>query len=291
MKLINQTDVLSTRFGDADAVRILCNCGFDAVDYSMFAMSEDDSLLNTPAYKKHVRTLRAIAESYGKSFAQAHAPFPCARDGDDDYNEKMFPRVVRALEITGMLDAKICVVHPVVFKKYQMERNLEFYGMLEPYAKKFGVKIALENMWGWKEGPGGGRIVPNVCSVAQEFNAYIDALDPKYFTACLDLGHCGLVGEDAADMIRAMGRDRIGCLHVHDNDFIHDSHTIPFTMNMEWDRILRALGEIDYQGQFTFEADNFLRGFPNDLIPACETFMERIGRAMIKRIERCRKPV
>ncbi|MBQ6267816.1 MAG: sugar phosphate isomerase/epimerase [Clostridia bacterium] len=291
MKLINQTDVLSTRFGDADAVRILCNCGFDGVDYSMFSMSDDDGLLNTLAYKKHVRMLRAIAESYGKSFAQAHAPFPPARDGDDDYNEKMFPRIVRALEITGMLDAKICVVHPVQYKKYQMERNLEFYGMLEPYAKKFGVKIAVENMWGRRETPAGWRIVPNVCSDARDFNAYIDALDPKYFTACLDLGHCGLVGEDAADMIRAMGRDRIGCLHVHDNDFLHDSHTIPFTMNMEWDKILRALGEIDYQGQFTFEADNFLRGFPNDLIPACEVFMERIGRAMIKRIERCRKPV
>lgn len=289
MKLINQTDALSARFGDADAVRILCNCGFDGVDYSMFAMSRDECLLNTPAYEKHVRGLRRIAEDYGKCFAQAHAPFPSARDGDDAYNENMFPRLVRALEITGLLGAKICVVHPVQYKKYQMEQNLEFYSMLEPYAKQFGVKIAVENMWGWKELPGGGKIVPNVCSTAEEFNAYIDALDPAAFTACLDLGHCGLVGEDAAAMIRKMGRSRIGCLHVHDNDFLHDSHTLPFTMKMDWDEILRALGEIDYQGQFTYEADQFLRGFPNDLIPACETFMERVGRAMIKRIERSRR--
>ncbi|MBR2730519.1 MAG: sugar phosphate isomerase/epimerase [Clostridia bacterium] len=290
MKLINQTDALARRFGDADAVRILCNCGFDGVDYSMFPMKEDDCLLNTRAYRKHVRELRAIAESCGKTFEQAHAPFPSARDGDDDYNEKIFPRLARALEITGLLDAKICVVHPVQFKKYQLERNLELYSMLEPYAKEYGVKIAVENMWGWKEQPGGGRIVPNVCSNAEEFNAYIDALDPRYFTACLDLGHCGLVGDDAASMIRKMGRERLGCLHVHDNDYIHDSHTLPFTQKMEWDGIMRALGEIDYQGHFTFEADYFLNGFPNDLIPACEIFMERVGRALIKRLERCRKP-
>ena len=285
MKLVNQTDVISKRMGDEAAVRIICESGFDALDYSMFGMSNDDCILNTPDFKNHIRKISDIAASYGVTFEQAHAPFPSARDGVPEYNEVMFEKLKRALEIAGMLDTKICVVHPVQFKENQFEQNMELYHKLEPYAADFGVKIALENMWGWSEEL--QRIVPNVCSVAEDFNRYVDALDPAHFTACLDLGHCGLVGDSAGAMIRQMG-SRLGCLHIHDNDNIHDSHTLPYTSEMDWDDILRALGEIDYQGHFTYESDYFLNGFPDDLLPACERFMHDVGRSMMKKIEEYR---
>ncbi len=285
MKLVNQTEQISERLGDEAAVRIICESGFDGIDYSMFCMRDDDCILNTPDYKNHVRKLAEIAASYGVTFEQVHAPFPSAKDGNPEYNGKMFGRLVRALEIAGILDAKICVVHPVQFKENQFEQNMELYHKLEPYAADFGVKIALENMWGWSEEL--QRIVPNVCSVAEEFNRYVDALDPAHFTACLDLGHCGLVGDNAGAMIRQMG-SRLGCLHIHDNDNVHDSHTLPYTSEMDWNDILHALGEIDYKGNFTYEADYFLKKFPNDLMPACEKFMHDVGRSMMNKIEEYR---
>lgn len=285
MKLVNQTEQISERMGDEAAVRIICESGFDGIDYSMFCMRDDDCILNTPDYKNHVRKLAEIAASYGVTFEQAHAPFPSAKDGNPEYNGKMFGRLVRALEIAGILDAKICVVHPVQFKENQFEQNMELYHKLEPYAADFGVKIALENMWGWSEEL--QRIVPNVCSVAEEFNRYVDALDPAHFTACLDLGHCGLVGDNAGAMIRQMG-SRLGCLHIHDNDNVHDSHTLPYTSEMDWNDILHALGEIDYKGNFTYESDYFLKKFPDDLMPACEKFMHDVGRSMMNKIEEYR---
>ena len=285
MKLVNQTEQISKRLGDEAAVRIICESGFDGLDYSMFCMSEDDCILNTPDYKNHIKKIAALAESYGVDFEQAHAPFPSAKDGKPEYNEPMFEKLQRALEIAGMLDTKICVVHPVQFKENQFEQNMELYHKLEPYAADYGVKIALENMWGWSDEL--NRIVPNVCSVAEDFNRYVDALDPAHFTACLDLGHCGLVGDNAGAMIRQMG-SRLGCLHIHDNDNFNDSHTLPYTSEMDWDDILHALGEIDYQGHFTYEADYFLKKFPDDLLPACERFMHDVGRSMMKKIEEYR---
>lgn len=285
MKLVTQTEVLSNRFGDETAVRILCESGFDGIDFSMFAIKEDDSILNTADYKNHIKKLIDIAGSYGVTFEQAHAPFPSAKDGDSEYDAWIFGRLTRALEISGMLDAKICVVHPVQFKENQFEKNMELYHKLEPYAADYGVKIALENMWGWNNET--KRIVPNVCSVAEDFNRYVDSLDPAHFTACLDLGHCGLVGENAGDMIREMG-SRIGCLHIHDNDNVNDSHVLPYTSEMDWDDILHALGEIDYKGNFTYESDYFLKKFPDDLLPACEKFMHDVGRSMMKKIENYR---
>lgn len=281
MKLVTQTDVLGKRFGDSGAVKILAECGFDGIDYSMFAMGEEDTPLITPEYEKYALELKKTAEDCGITFEQSHAPFPPCRDGDREYTEKMMERTRRSIEIAGILDAKICVVHPVAYKEDQMNKNIAMYHELEPYAKQFGVKIALENMWGRRD----GSIVPNVCSVADDFNAHLDSLDPEHFTACLDLGHCGLVGDDAANMIRAMGSKRIGCLHIHDNDFLHDSHTLPYLMDMNWDSILTALRETGYSGHFTYEADNFLKGFPDELLPACMRFMSEVGRNMISKIE------
>lgn len=285
MKLVNQTERIGVRLGDKEAVRIICEAGFDGIDFSMFRMKNDDDILNSSEYKSHIKELKKIADSCGVPFEQAHSPFPSAKDGNCEYNEKIFEKLKRSLEIAGMLDAKICVVHPVVFKENQFEKNMELYHSLEPYAADYGVKIALENMWGWDDVQ--KKIVPNVCSVAEEFNRYVDELNPAHFTACLDLGHCGLVGETAGGMIRQMGQ-RLGCLHIHDNDNFNDSHTLPYLDEMDWDDILKALGEIDYQGHFTYEADNFLLKFPDDLLPACEKFMHDVGRSMIEKIESCR---
>ncbi len=285
MKLVNQTDVLSKRLGDEAAIRILCDSGFDGIDYSMFEMKNDDCILNSSGYKTHIKNIAGIADFYGVTFEQAHAPFPSAKDGNEEYNGWIFEKLKRALEISGMLDTKICVVHPVHFKENQFEKNMELYHKLEPYARDYGVKIALENMFGHDRKT--DRLVPNVCSVAEDFNSYVDALDPAHFTACLDLGHCGLVGSNAGEMIRNMG-SRLGCLHIHDNDFINDCHTLPYTRKMDWDDILHALGEIDYQGHFTYESDYFLNGFPDDLLPACERFMHDVGRSMMRKIEKYR---
>lgn len=286
MKLVNYTETLAERWGDKEAVKITCEAGFDGIDFSMFRMNDDDNdILNTSGCKAHLAELKKIADSYGVTFEQAHSPFPSAKENNCEYNVKMLDILKRSLEIAGTLDAKICVVHPVQFSENQFEQNMELYHKLEPTAADYGVKIALENMWGWDNVA--EKIVPNVCSVADEFNRYVEALNPEHFTACLDLGHCGLVGDNAGNMIRQMG-SRIGALHIHDNDNIHDSHSLPYLEKMDWDDILRALGEIDYQGNFTYEVGNFLRAFPDDVIASCERFMHDLGRSMMKKIEEYR---
>ena len=163
------------------------------------------------------------------------------------------------------------------------EKNMEFFRSLLPYAKEFGVKIALENMW--QKEPKRGYIYPSACGTAKEFARYIDTLDSEYFVACLDLGHCGLVGEEAQDAIRILGHDRLKALHVHDNNYKEDTHTLPGLMMMNWDEITRALADIDYSGEFTYEADNFLKNFDNAFKPEAVRFMVKRGRDLIAKIE------
>jgi sugar phosphate isomerase/epimerase len=90
--------------------------------------------------------------------------------------------------------------------------------------------------------------------------------------------------EGAPKMIRALGK-RIGALHVHDNDLIYDDHIFPFAGFSNWEEITSALAEVGYSGHFTFEADQSMTRYPDELLPYCLKLLERTGRYLIKRIE------
>lgn len=283
MVLSIQSNFLSERFGDQQAIRLLAQAGFDAVDYSMFSSYVIPLVFENDDYLAYADMLRKTAEECGVFFNQAHAPFPSYRVGDDEYNRVIEPRLHRAIEFAGRLGVSSIVIHPVDFKLDNKKKNLAMYNALLPTAKKSGVRIALENMWG--RDPRRGYIVPNVCSVPCEFFEYLEALDRDCFTACLDLGHIGLVGENEGDFIRTLGHEKLTCLHVHDTVFTQDSHTIPYVGKMDWEEIIRAFRDIDYSGDFTFESERFYEHIPADFLPVALKYVHDLGRYLISRIE------
>lgn len=105
-------------------------------------------------------------------------------------------------------------------------------------------------------------MLANVCSYGEQLAEYYDALDPRYFTVCLDLGHSGLVGDDAEHAIRALGHRRLTALHVHDNNYMEDLHMPPFTCKLDWKAIAQALHDINYTGDVTLEDDGFISKLP-----------------------------
>ena len=294
MLLSTQTDVMFHRFGPEKGIRIFAEAGFDAIDFSMFDMINDSCPLNTgdiAAIEKIAEGLRKCAAENGIRFNQAHAPFPSWQFGKDEYNTKIKERIQRSVMIAGILGADAIVVHPIARAEggdAQKEFNLNFYRDLEATALEYHVKIALENMWGYDSRR--GYIMPNVCSFGHELADYYDALNPDAFTVCLDLGHCGLVGEEPDTAIHTLGNRRLTALHVHDNNYRDDTHTVPYTFGckMDWDAITKALGEIDYRGAFTYEADNFLSRMSDDVLPSASAYMAKLGRTLIAKIDAAR---
>lgn len=288
MLLSTQTDYLSRKFGVENAVEMIADAGFDAIDLTLFSMKEDSSVFLKENYKEFALELRKRAEGRGLSFNQAHAPFPCSKL-DDAYNTMIFERLVRSIEIAGLVGAKCIVVHPMHHLPYLenseklKKMNMEFYRSLAPYAKAAGVKIALENMW--QRNQDTKQIIVSACSRTKEFADWLDTLNDECFTACLDLGHCGLYGYDAAETIKGLGH-RLGALHVHDNDYQSDAHTAPYLGKMHWDTICEALADIGYNGDLTLEADNFYNPFGENLASSSAKFLHDIGRDLINRIEK-----
>ena len=60
---------------------------------------------------------------------------------------------------------------------------------------------------------------------------------------------------NAPEMVRALGYKRLKALHIHDIDGINDNHQIPFSLNINFDAVTKALKEIGYDGYYTLESN------------------------------------
>ncbi len=258
LKTSTEIDSIALRVGEENAVRMVAEAGFDAFDFSMFAMGRydwekekmivTDHPLQSKDYLPFARKLRRIAEENGIHCNQSHAPFPI-------YCKEILDFQKRAIECTAEAGGKICVIHPDNYKS--AEENAEFFFELLPFAKEHGVKIATENMWCWD--PEKDHATPAACSDPESFLAHIKAVNDPYLVACLDIGHAEMKGLDtsAPEMIRALG-PHLQALHIHDNDLLHDSHQIPFSMNIDFKEMMKALREINYSGYLTLESCNYI---------------------------------
>ena len=264
MKTSTEINSLSRHVGEEKAVELVAKAGFDAWDFSMFKMVNydwknkvllpTDHPLNGKDYIKFAKKLRQIGEDNGIYCNQSHAPFPT-------YCKEIQSYFKRAIECTAIAGGKICIIHPDNF--LGPEANAEIYFELLPFAKEHDVRIATENMWDWDNELNCAS--KSACSHHDDFLAHIKAVNDPYFVACLDIGHAEMRGLDtsAEKMIMTLG-DSLKALHIHDNDLWDDSHALPGTMKIDFDKVIRSLKKINYQGEFTLEADAYLLSFDKD---------------------------
>ena len=277
MKISNHTDGLEARFGTLGAIRMNCEAGFEAIDYSMY---KPTSAVFAPDGASLTSEMKRVAASYGVHFNQTHAPFSRFKLGreNEEVNRAIFYSIMRAVEVSSELEAPIIIVHPSVIcpsldAQERFRMNMEFYSKLLPRARELGVTVAIENMWGrHRDEP--SRIIKDVCSDAAELIRYVDALRGEGVIACLDVGHAGLVGESADEMALSLGA-RLGSVHIHDNNFYKDEHTLPFLGRLNFGALISALAKIGYSGDMTLEANEFLAGFPDELVPAALNMLSR----------------
>lgn len=264
MKISTEIESATRLVGEHKAVELIAKAGFDAWDFSMFRMGrydyqneiviQADHPLQNGNYLKFARELRKIGEDNGIHCNQSHAPFPT-------HVPQICSLLKRAIECTAEAGGKICIIHPD--NNGSPEQNSEMYLELLPFAKACGVKIATENMWNWDEEK--GHSVFAACATPESFNAHLDAVKDDFLIACLDIGHAEMKGSNtsAPEMIRALG-SKLKALHIHDNDKLHDSHQIPFSMDINFTEVAKALKEINYNGYLTLECDQYLNAYTEE---------------------------
>ena len=294
MKLSTTNKFLYEKLSFKDSVKIIRDAGFDAYEMSLGCIYSDfeNCAFCKDNYIETAKEYREYADELGIECNQAHAPHEW-RLFDEEREKKLDKAVLRSIEIASILGAEIIVVHPKQYFVYPehpqelFEINMKYYRELIPYAEKYNIKIAIENMW--QANNAAHTPTDSVCSRAWEFCKYLDTINSKWIVGCLDIGHLSLMSANIPEFIKTMGKDRIKALHIHDTDFISDSHTLPFSENIDYLEVAKALAEIEYDGDFTFEAYNFFKGKPKELYPATAKYMCEVGRFLIDEIKNFEK--
>ncbi|MBQ0084392.1 MAG: sugar phosphate isomerase/epimerase [Clostridiales bacterium] len=298
--------LLSTQTGDlitdGESARkyfpILAASGFEAVDFGFNAVVIQENIrkklplrvLDLPKEEMldYFREIKAAADESGIVFGQTHAHYQTLLPSDDkEYNKYLYECLLKEIEITALFSCPKIVIHPVFSgipgawsEEYVKELTFEVFESLIPTLKKYNITACLENMWYADK----GKIYGAACSNWSTVSLWIDELNQlagcELFGFCFDTGHAVLTGSDPVNGITAL-KGKIAAVHLHDNDGLHDSHTLPFSGISNWDRIMKALVNIGYSGALNFEAQNAWKMFPEPLYGDAIKLLGTVGRYFI----------
>ena len=304
MLLSTENMIVRKRVGDKAAVDMMAEAGFTGIDYSFCMMEDWEETVNGKESLSYAEDLRKYAESRSVIFCQSHAPFRFRTGMKMDESEYEYYRIVKSMEFAAAMKIPMIVVHALMTEdgSDELDLNCRYYSSLLPYAEKFGIKIAVENLTGRRTRDS----LPTQLSLGtpEKFCGIQDRLGSPYICGCLDIGHANLTTHDPAGFIRS-SKGYVHYLHTHDNDGVRDSHRLPslarwfdetakpdttvrdfLSPNPEysipWDDVLRALKEIGYSGPFNMELLRYMEGYTTEDLPAALKIAVSVGRRMMQ---------
>ena len=285
MLLATHTYTLVNKFGYEKAFAMIKNAGFDAVDYSLFY--DPNRWLLQDDYLEKARAIRKAMDAAGLVCRQTHSPFEGAKiyrglEYGDPWTEDCpeYLETIRGLEVSAILGANHTVVHNLETPEGVdiMEYNYQFYKSLQPYAEKFDIKIAIENIFSKDLEK---KIFPERIGSAENMNALYKRLNSDRFVLLVDTGHARIANIQPQDLIRELTPGALQGLHIQDTDTTWDRHLPPYASIINWEAVMQALKDTGYQGDFTYELA--AGSVPDQLAESFLAYTAAIGRYLIKR--------
>lgn len=192
--------------------------------------------------------LKKWVDKYGVKIWSLHLPF-CPFNVIDISNEELADFTVgylsQLIEKASAIGIDKFIIHasgePIDEdkRKERMSCAKKSLNKLCQVAKENGATICVEDL-------------PRTC-LGRSANDILELLDSHPdLKVCFDTNH--LLGEDNVEFIKRIG-NKIVTMHVSDYDFINERHWLPGEGKNDWQGILKALKEIDYQGIWLYEID------------------------------------
>ena len=254
---------LHQRFTPDELFGRLAEIGYDCVDFSFAgAWNVPLEIFTGPrdGWVKKYRGVRAAMDAAGIAASQSHGTLPTDFAGGQRLNDTCLDQFKKEIEAAAIIGSPYIVIHPINIalydrdKELDFERNMESFARLKPVLDEFGVRLGVENMFGW-DGVR-RRNCPTGCSLPEDMIRYIDsanaALGGDTFVACLDTGHMLINCVEPGTAARKLG-NRLKLLHVHDNFAVSDNHNAPGLGVTDWRDFAAALNEVAFTGCFSME--------------------------------------
>jgi sugar phosphate isomerase/epimerase len=247
---------------EAEMYKAMSDVGFQSVDYSLMnGYTSDLWKWSDEDLKKYMTERKNVMNANGIFAGQTHSPMDAYWGKNPETKEARWNAQIQAIKAASYLESPYIVIHPLcpptrIHKRgYEeaKELNMEYYNFLKPYLEEYNVKAAIENMYGYD--PILGRMCETTCSTAKELIDYVDTLNSDRFVVCLDVGHSALGGQDPVSMIYELGNKYLHVTHMHDNNYLGDSHMMAGMGKLDWWSIGKALNDIGFEDVFNYEAD------------------------------------
>lgn len=279
----------SSREGALDlkeSLSLIKNAGFGAVEIDL-SRGIGASALDSEAWEQNVALIKELTEAEGLCIVSAHAPHdprlyipevaPTAEE-----RAKFDELLCCSAKAAHILGAEILVVHPVddlINAEYDSEVNLEtnkkYLAEAVREAEKYGVKIAVENVYYSSE----YRMRRRYGESAEEVIALADAIGAG---VCWNCGHAHPVTMDQARAVTKIG-GRLVLMHLSDSRGHTDAGLPPMIGggNIKWEQIMPAVAKLGYDGYAILQADQYLNNMPKVL----QADAARFARTVCGRLE------
>jgi sugar phosphate isomerase/epimerase len=213
-----------------EAFRLARLAGFDGIEI----MVTGDRATQDAA------TLRSLSRSYGIPILSIHAPVLLATQFVWGVSPAV--KLERSAALAQAVAATTVVVHPPF--RFQAAYSRVFERTTDDLGERFGVDVAVENMFTWTIG---GRDVR-----AYSPSAYPTDLDVRAMT--LDFSHAALAGRDGLEFALAMG-SRLRHVHLCDGlgGTLFDEHLIPGHGSQPVAEVLSYLARSKWNGSVVAE--------------------------------------
>ena len=206
--------------------------------------------------------------------------------------EELEELIRRSIIASAELGVEWTVTHPgTVYSagpdvSVSKEKNLEYYSRHVATARENGIGICLENDFEYRPRQPMQRIY---CASIYELVDLVDAFgDPEHVGVCYDFGHANLGGHDFHRQNLNIIGSRLHAIHVQDNHGVADEHLMPFHGNIDWAEAMAGLADIGYDGDLTYEIQEFGRYLPNDQKHLVVEYSIKIGKVLLDLYEKAK---
>ena len=176
----------------------------------------------------------------------AHAPYLPANTvwQDTEDGRAYTENIISCLKDCAENGVPTLVIHAgngtEALEKKSLATGLYRFEKMTEAAEKFNVNLAVENQ-------GNSEYV----------GAVLDNIFSEKLRFCFDSGHENFYSP-TVNLLDLYG-ERLCALHLHDNDGTEDAHKLPFSGNINWQKISKKLTELRYTGAIALETLN--KGF------------------------------
>lgn len=235
MRKYTIVDYFGYDLSPVDRMKTIKTAGFDGV-----------ILLWADYFDADYKCFPEYAQKAGLFVENVHAPYILANSIWEDTisGEEYVSQIIGCIKDCASYEIPTLVVHPINGRipLQNSAIGLERFKKIIYIAEENGINIAIENQGN------------------PDYIAYVfENIKSDRLKFCFDSGHERFYSPKL-DLLKMYGNMLIA-LHLHDNDGSEDTHALPFTGGVDWNKLAKRLGEINYSGAIALETLN--KGFEN----------------------------